>query len=258
MNLVLMTLLDYINDPHISVVDRCIGEYIVKNINQVSLYSINQLAKSASVSISQVSRFIKHIGFQSFSDFKELLNVHGHSQRHSLLQRDNQMEVSTYQKYVQEEIQYFFEHFSFDMLDEFIYDLLSFSKIGMFGILNSENMVKNLHYDLAMKGIMTYSFSHFIDQLSFIENADDQTLIVIYSISGEYVTDNCYSRYYQTLTALKKSRAKIYVVTNNKKLSHFSYLDRIIHIPIKNQLYHYSLQCFNDVVLLELQKHRLP
>ena len=91
MNLVLMTLLDYINDPHISVVDRCIGEYIVKNINQVSLYSINQLAKSASVSISQVSRFIKHIGFQSFSDFKESLNVHGHSQRHSLLQKDNQM-----------------------------------------------------------------------------------------------------------------------------------------------------------------------
>ena len=43
MNLVLMTLLDYINDPHISVVDRCIGEYIVKNINQVSLYSINRL-----------------------------------------------------------------------------------------------------------------------------------------------------------------------------------------------------------------------
>ena len=75
MNLVLMTLLDYINDPHISVVDRCIGEYIVKNINQVSLYSINQLAKSASVSISQVSRFIKHIGFQSFSDFKESLNA---------------------------------------------------------------------------------------------------------------------------------------------------------------------------------------
>ena len=49
--------------------------------------------------------------------------VHGHSQRHSLLQKDNQMEVSTYQKYVQEEIQYFFEHFSFDMLDEFIHDL---------------------------------------------------------------------------------------------------------------------------------------
>ena len=111
MNLVLMTLLDYINDPYISLVDRCIAEYIVKNIRQISYYSINQLAKSANVSISQVSRFIRHIGFQSFSDFKESLNVHGSNERHSLLQKDNQMEVSTYQKYVQEETQYFFEHF---------------------------------------------------------------------------------------------------------------------------------------------------
>ena len=90
------------------------------------------------------------------------------------------------------------------MLDEFIHDLLSFPKIGMFGILNSENMVKNLHYDLAMKGIMTYSFSHFIDQLSFIENADDQTLIVIYSISGEYVTDNCYFSLLSNFNCFKK------------------------------------------------------
>ena len=74
-------------------------------------------------------------------------------------------------------------------------------------------------------------------------------MIVIYSMSGEYVFDNGYSRYYGIVESLKKSQAKIWVVTGNLKVQSLDYVDRVILIPHIHGNLSYLIHCFNDLIL---------
>lgn len=254
MNLILMMLLDYMNNPHISIVDYTIAKYIVHHYTLIFDISINELADLLEVSISQISRFVRHIGFSSFQEFKEATRYHGENQRHSMIQKSKKLDMDIYQKYIQEETQYFFTYFDKSSLNNLVKDFHKFDKIALFGILNSGNAARELQYNLAFSGQLCISITEFQAQLSFIKNADSKTLIVIYSLSGEYVLDNDYSRYYHTIQTLKSSQSKIYVITNQLKVKSLSYIDEIIYLPVKYHLYQYTLQYFNDCLLLEYQK----
>ena len=255
MNLVLMQILEYLNNPKISDVDKQIAQYVVRNHYCLNHMSIQMMSNDIGVSLSQMSRFVRRIGFDSFTDFKESLDYHGNKNRHSLLQKENSIKDEyEYKNIVQKEIDYFFEYFSIDCLEELVNDLLHYKTIGMFGLLNSENALKDLQYNLALKGIFTTSYSFITNQNEYIKNADSETLIIIYSLSGAYVLDNDYSSYYQTLTYLKKCKAKIYVFTNNRDVFHLSYIDKVIYVPVYNQLHNYSLQCLNDCIMLAIDR----
>ena len=71
MNLVTTMLINVINNSHNSVVDRDIAKYLIANHENINSLSISELAKNTNVSISQVSRFVRSLGIESFSDFKE-------------------------------------------------------------------------------------------------------------------------------------------------------------------------------------------
>lgn len=120
--------------------------------------------------------------------------------------------------------------------------------------LNSGNAARELQYNLMINGLQCLSIIEQRAQIDFIEKADSQTLIVIYSLSGEYVLDNHYSRCFHTLSSLKKSQAKIYVMTHNREVNSLDYIDRMIYIPIKHRFYQYTYQCLNGSILLEYQK----
>ena len=87
MNLVTTILINVINNSHNSVVDRDIAKYLIVNHENINSLLISELAKNTNVSISQVSRFVRSLGIESFSDFKEALLYNGEQNRHTGLQR---------------------------------------------------------------------------------------------------------------------------------------------------------------------------
>ncbi|UTY38259.1 hypothetical protein NMU03_11285 [Allocoprobacillus halotolerans] len=105
MNLVVMSLLDWMAHPQISSVDKIIVKYILENDEKVQDMTIVDMADTLHVSCSQISRFVRHIGFSSFSTFKESLSYHGNPQRHSMVQR--RVEQRFFQQYLHEDIDYF-------------------------------------------------------------------------------------------------------------------------------------------------------
>ena len=196
------------------VVDRDIAKYLIANHENINSLSISELAKNTNVSISQVSRFVRSLGIESFSDFKEALVYHGEQKRHTGLQREI-IDYRVYQKMVTEEITYFYQNFDESRVDKLVYDFYKYPKIAIFGILNSDNGAKELQYNLIGWGKICISYTNFQDQLDFIKSADSNTLIVIFSFSGSYVMKNGYSRFYHTYDYLKSSKAKVYVITKN-------------------------------------------
>lgn len=245
MNLVVMMLLDYIANSQISPIDYMIATYILEHYTEVVDITITTLADLLHVSCSQISRFVRHIGFTSFVDFKESLSYHGNPNRHSLIQKG--IDQANFQQYLHEDIDYFYAHFDYAQLDVFIHMLLSTSNIALFGLLNSENDVKELQYNLALHHKICLTFSHIKDQLEYIRH--NNGLIIIYSMSGEYVFDNGYSRYYGIVESLKKSQAKIWVVTGNKNVLSLDYVDQVILVPHIHGNLSYLIHCFNDLVL---------
>ena len=155
---------------------------------------------------------------------------------------------------VTEEITYFYQNFAESRVDKLVYDFYKYPKIAIFGILNSDNGAKELQYNLIGWGKICIYYTNFQDQLDFIKSADSNTLIVIFSFSGNYVMKNGYSRFYHTYDYLKSSKAKVYVITKNNLVQELEYVNEVILVPIKHDLYNYTLQCLVDLIFMKYQK----
>lgn len=253
MNLVISLLINLINNPKTNAVDRDIAVNLINNYKLLKIDSITILAKSLNVSISQLSRFVKNIGFNSYRDFKEIIEYHGVKSRHTDLQQ-GLISLTDYSKQVTEEINYFYRHFKIKQIDNLVSDLHTFKKIALFGLLNSDNGAKELQYNLMRLNKICISYNNLDDQLEYINNAKEDTLIVIFSMSGQYVLDNNYNRYYQATNYLKNTKAKVYVISSNEEVNNLIYLDETIIIPSIHNLSNYTLQSICDLILLAYQQ----
>ena len=65
---------------------------------------------------------------------------------------------------------------------------------------------------------------------------------------------NGYSRFYHTYDYLKSSKAKVYVITKNNLVQELEYVNEVILVPIKHDLYNYTLQCLVDLIFMKYQK----
>lgn len=244
MNLVVMSLLDVIARPCISSVDEVIARYILENHEKVQHMSITDLSQQLGVSPSQISRFVRHIGFSSFVLFKESLSYHGPVQRHSMVQRG--IKQPLFQQYLHEDIVYFYTHFDYQQGYQLI-DILHNHDVALFGIFNSENYARELQYNLALHHKVCTTFLDIYKQIEYIK--ESQGWIIIYSLSGEYVLDNGYSRYYGIVKALKESRAHILVVTSHQDIASLDYIDEVVFIPHLHGHTSYLIHCFNDWII---------
>lgn len=253
MNIVISLLINLINNPKTNAVDRDIAVNVINNYQSLKMDSITILANSLNVSISQLSRFVKNIGFNSCGDFKEAIECHGVISRHTDLQL-GLINLTDYYKQVTEEINYFYQHFKIKQINNLVSDLHMFKKIALFGLLNSDNGAKELQYNLMRLNKICVSYNNLANQLEYIKSAKEDTLILIFSLSGQYVLDNEYNRYYQTINYLKNTKAKIYVISSNEEVNKLTYLDETIIIPTIHNLSNYTLQSICDLIFLAYQQ----
>ena len=66
---------------------------------------------------------------------------------------------------------------------------------------------------------------------------------------------NGYSRFYHTYDYLKSSKAKVDVITKNNLVQELEYVNEVILVPIKHDLYNYTLQCLVDLIFMKYQKN---
>lgn len=249
MNLVILSLTNLINNPATNTVDQIIASHLMKSYDSIIDMSIHELSNFLDVSPSQISRFIRTIGFQSYKDFKEALKYHGSKDRHSLVEEEHLINQD-FQNKIHQEIDYFFKHFDFSQADHLIKEIKQFQHVALFGILKSNQIAISLQNQLLRKGKICVSYIDFYQQLKYIQNAQDNDLIIIFSSSGEYVFNSGYSRYYHTVPILKHTSARIIVITTNPRVKQLEYIDETIIFPYRYKLYHYSLQLLIDYITM--------
>lgn len=249
MNLVILSLTHLINNSTTNIVDQTIASQIIENHELIIDMSIHELSNFLNVSPSQISRFIRTIGFYSYKDFKEALKYHGHKKRHPLIEEEH-LTCQEFHIKILEETNHFFQHFDFSQADQLIKEIQKHQHVALFGILKSNQIAISLQNQLIRKGKICISYIEFYQQLRYIQKTQPNDLIIIFSSSGDYVLDNGYSRYYHTIDILKHTPAKIIVITANEQVKQLEYIDETIIFPYYHKLYHYSLQFLIDYITM--------
>ena len=223
-----------------------IAAFILGHIHEISDLSIRDLAAKAHVSPASVSRFCRDIGLQDFSELKELaastkLNFEIASYADTPPQRKDE-----YLDAVQDSIERVRKSLDMKKLRALCCDIRKYGRVAVFGVLKAEGVAINLQTDLVMQGKYVVTKLPFSEQMDYLENADENDLIIIFSYTGIYFDYGLPKSFRKP----KGKRPKIYFITSDPKAASSGLYSEVIWFDsAQNQASHpYQLQVVGSLI----------
>ena len=236
-----------------------IAAYILTHIEEVRTASVRELAGKAHVSASSISRFCREIGLADYNELKELswhttldFKICSSSETAS-------EQKSDYVSMVQKSLDLVRDSVEMEKLQQLCLDIRSYPKVAVFGVMKSEGVAMNLQADLMRQGKIVVTKLPFSEQIDYLENADADSLIIIFSYRGIYFQYG-FPRNFQKP---RSKRSKIWFVTSDPKAASSGLYDGVIWFEsLQDQTSHpYQLQLIADLIAqsyAHLQKNALP
>lgn len=200
------------------------------NFEKLKHMSINQVAQMCDVSKSTVSKFIRFIGYEDYSDFRYAA-ISSNKTTHStedfsmnVLQYGDHYSLESMIDIMQKDIRLTYDRLDWDKIHRLVLDLYTYKKVGLFGLMFSETAAMDFQIKLCHCGKIVFTNINDIKQDQFIHEAGEDTLIVVFSESGDFI-DNYQKRRFTEEYASKEpnfsvTKAKIVLITGNPAMEH--------------------------------------
>lgn len=217
----------YSTNYHIAMV-------MLENFNQITSMTIGQLAKLCNVSKSTISKFIRKIGFDDYGEFRDSIPNHGHSQYSYNFNVMNYIESNSFDAYVDvinNDIRLLQATIQSINIDRLVKDIIRYKKVAAFGLLHSQTAAIDLQTKLAYNNKFIFTSMNDVKQNEYIANADEDTLIIIFSHSGNYMIKHQMVSGDIHKSAFDRTKAKIVVITSNHNLLGNTRADYYIEYP---------------------------
>ena len=170
----------------LTATDKKIEEFIAKHSDVVLSSSIHVLADEIGVSSSSISKYIKKIGFRSYSRFKVNLAQQNSQSIDEQIDKDDSIKTiqSKLIKTVTRSYEMTVELIDDDTLDHVIDLLKNANKIYTFGVGASGLVCSDIYFKLSRigKNIVYHTDSHI--QLASLSNATENDLVIGVSYSA--------------------------------------------------------------------------
>lgn len=172
-----------------------IAKMMIWNLWELPRMSISDVAKMCAVSKSTISKFVRDIGFEDYLDFKleavrqgkkEIYNSNGKCNITDYIRGHG---IWEYEKILSEDIRSVLFGIEEDQLKRLAVDLHEYKHLAAFGISYSESAAINLQHKMHYYHKFLYTTMNDRQQENYIESADEETLIFIFSNSGKYITE---------------------------------------------------------------------
>lgn len=231
-----------------------IAKYIIENIEDLEDCSVSQLAKNCYVSNSSISRFCRDIGMSDFNALKNQIAKFGVShetmkEKYEFKDYDSNQPMKSYIKSVIENLKLVLLSVDEESIQKLVKDISQYHKVAAFGYRQSENVALNLQYDLQTSGKHIFTCIKFIEQAEYMEHANQDHLIIIFSDTGTY-----FERVFERTKPFKnvKTKPKIYMITSNRDLK-IPYVDEYIYYHSRHDYasHPYPLMVISDVICVE-------
>ncbi len=241
-----------INGEDADTTEYHIASVMMENMDHIVENSIGEIAKLCNVSKSTISKFVRGLGFEDYTDFKWAAMG---EKKKEIYTKDGstinitdficQNGVNTYMDVLARDIRHLFEGADFRKIDALVRDIHEYKKVAAFGEVYSETAALNFQYKMSLYRKFVYTTIDDMKQTRYIENAEEDTVLVIFSNSGRYI--NVYSRLEgcPKKTCFDKTKAKVVLVTSNEKMRDdprvddcliLDYSDKVQNHPILYQL----------------------
>lgn len=258
MSQLLNRLLILLNDLDPNSTFYHIAYTMLTHFSELQDMNINEISMLCNVAKSTISKFIREIGFEDFSDFKA--SVKFHEERYKLnynLNIAKSIENLNFEEYaysIQNDIQALVKTVDMDCIDELVKDIKTYRIVGAFGSMFSQFGAMDLQAKLAYNGKFIITFMDDIKQEEFIKSSCLDTLIIIYSNSGDFIIKSAMSEF-QTAKDYSKVKAKIVLITSNLEMTKHPKVDLCILIPHTSrfQTHSFLFPLINDIIVAKLR-----
>lgn len=223
-----------------------IASYILNHFEEVRNDSIRDLAAKCFVSTSSISRFCRDMGLNDFAELRELIAETDLNFEVCSESKDPLVQKKEFVQKVQDGISKVCDSLDMNQVDKLVKDIYNYKKVSTFGLLKAETAAMNLQTNLMMLGKLVNTKVHFSQQIEYLEQADEEDLVIIFSYTGIYFD----YEYSQNRIHPNIKRPKIYFVTGNPYTKKNAFMNEIIYFSSdQNQPSHpYQLQLAADLI----------
>jgi|SRR5699024_3811098 len=248
MTALIIRLLTILNTEPIDSTMYHIAEVLLQNYSEIQENSIGEMAKLANVSKSTLSKFARELGFDNYIHLKDSSNFieNRENNYYTHLEKINKtMKTNNYKDYfksIREAADALENNLDFNAVQRLAFDLNRYSKVGILGLFFSESAAVDFQYKLAFAGKFVHTFQNDLKQNEFIRNADDNTLLIIISHSGDFLR---YNQLYPTKpkkNMFTDTKAHIFAITSDTDILKLPYVKDAIIYPATSGLQSHLFQ----------------
>ncbi|EGT4598475.1 MurR/RpiR family transcriptional regulator [Clostridioides difficile] len=257
MGVLLNRLLNILNNGKTESTYYHIANILICNYDKIKNMTISEVAELCFVSKSTISKFTRYIGFEDFSDLKSAAGYKSNKNQNILNYNDNILgyldchSVEDYINAIMKDLEDLKSNIQYNKIDELAKDLIKYKSIAAFGVLYSQSAAVDFQTKLAYNNKYIFSRIDDVKQHEFIRNAKENTLIIIFTNSGDYI------KKYQLIGGninkgvFKETKAKIVAITSNKELEKSPYVDLCICFGHKSSVQTHPIiyQVITDIIV---------
>lgn len=264
MGILLNRLLIILNNEKENSIYYHIANVLLCNFVSIKNMTISEVADLCFVSKSTISKFTRYLGFEDFLELRLAASFKSNKQSNYLNYNDNilsYMENHTNEEYIGviiNDLEAAKSSINMDKIDELVDNLIKYDKVAAFGLLYSESAAMDLQIKLAYNEKYIISHMHDVRQDEFIKNAGEDTLIIIFTNSGDYIKKYQMTGGNVDKNIFKQTKAKIVAITANKEMEQHPYVDLCITFQHTSSVQTHSIlfQIITDFIAVKYRKRK--
>ncbi|GEM_PF-661346 len=237
MNAILYKLLFIINQEKEGSTFYSIALNLLNNLQNLETITIEHISEICNVSFASVSRFCREIGYEDFSDFKYCIKHDVDDEiyisRVSGKKIEYNMEIEEYKNFYLQQttsnIKKILTNIDLKAIDSIVQDLYKYKHVIAMGLLHSEYACMTLQAKMMKLNKIIITLIDSKDQYDYLHSANDDTLILIFSLTGNYPLKILYEKD-RNGNYMKDSSAKVILLTNNKNFPEMQLIDQIVYL----------------------------
>ncbi len=169
-----------------SSTSHTIASYILSHCDEVSEMNITDLAAACYVGTGSVSRFVREIGLESYSQLRQLIRESDFSFHPANPEDSYETRRDALSGYIGSAIDKAAKSMDQKQIIRLCNDIHEYERVSAFGLLKAQSAAVSLQTDLLMMGKHIYTSTAYSEQIENILQADKSDLIIIFSYTGSY------------------------------------------------------------------------
>lgn len=235
MNRLMIRLWGILDGENSNSINYQIAKVLMDNITSIEHTSSSSLAELCNVSKPSISRFVKDLGYDDYYDFRAEINHYYPDRGAKFFDCENEDADNYADKYLDNvvlKVEIMKRNEVQEQIIKLADDIMRYKYVYLMGNMQSGTTASNLHYNLHVIKKNIQAITSLSERKEVLENLKADSLVVIFSVSGEYY----HAFYTENSIPVPPPKTKVWMVTTNPALHNIAGVDELINCKTGNSL----------------------